>query len=822
MKKIYSIFASIYISATAFGQCLTTTVPTINANTGSCYNDYLIVNSNPISSNSGYQTTGNSYQYFPSPYINLQINSSYSFNLIGYTSSPCNIGMWIDFNGNQIFEQTEQVFLATNTISGTESFAVNVPIDAVIDTVKVRIIKQENAFGWGYGADDACNIISNGEIEEYEAIINCTNLNTVYYDNYQDICYQSTIPLYASVDFGDVSWYTNTNLAPVFTGNYFNLPISTTTTDTIVYVQNSYGTCFNGPKLPMNIHITHIPQVVIDSPDTVHSCTPYTFNATPGYDWYSWSDGNMDPSITINNFGGLLWVDASMAGCNSHDEVWVSIASDSVTSYAHVFVNSNFCTSHDLELFYDSTVSPGICKWYLLPSNNFIGTGSHLYYHANTVGNYQFMACINSICGVDTAYLSANYFPEASWDNLSFPNGIADINNVYHVCYNENNLQLVLSGLVGTVSNWNFSLDGNSWGQIYSEADTALIPSGYVSPGNQFYAYATLMNGNYCFTNTDTIVFEPNNTIPLNLQDNYYMCSFPDYYGIPAVDYGVYDLLWSTGDTTNSIFINTEGLYTLTTHDNVTGCTNYDHVYIHNGAVNNSIFPDVSYSCDLQPFFNFDGTNVNPIFWTEYNDSWGYINETSGPYYLFDYQGFNEYLVLEATVNGCNVIDTTFVDFSGNFTFSLGNDVTTNQSSYTINGPPNYQWYVWEPAGFPDVQSIAVTNSGDYYLTIYNLGCSYTDTINITFLPNNVQLNNVSDKISAFPNPASKNINFVSEKDFINEIKIFDLTGRVVFNKQLNGITNFSLDISKLPDGCYYTEATTNKGKSVNKIIITK
>lgn len=823
MKRIYFSIIGVCISIFTFAQCFTNQVPLIASNSGNgdCYNDNLFVNGSIISSNSGFQSTGNSYQSFSSPFINLQIGNNYNFEIFGISNSNYNLCVWFDFNGNQIFEQSEQAIYINNSTNIYQSFYITIPADAIIDTIKVRLIILQDAGGWGSGADDACNIISNGEIEEYDAIIGCPNSGSVYFQDNQIFCYQNTVLLYASADFGDVSWYTDTNLAPVFTGNNFYLPISISTVDTIVFVQNTYGTCFNGSKYPMNMHILPLPQVIINSPDTVHSCTSYTFIASPGFLDYYWSTGQTGDTITISSgYGGSLSVNATFDnGCISSDQVLAYIAPDSPSTYAHAAKSSDFCNDHIFNLQYDSLVSPGTCSWYLLPSNTLVGTGSFVQYFVSSTGNYQFKACINSTCGLDTAFLNISYLLNPAYDSLSVMNGNGAGNSIHSVCYTGNSLQAYIAGFTGTVLRW-YACDtiNFSWFPFEIPNDTLAISSMYVTMGHVYAMFAEIIDQNGCIKNTDTLFVKPENTLSLNLPDNYTMCNFPGDYGIPAVDYGVYDLLWSTGDTTNNIYIDTEGLYTITTLDNITGCINYDQVIIHIGSANITLLPPVTYICSELMQLNF--MNENAISWTEYDESWGFINSGNNIDYFVNYQGFNEYLVIEANVGGCSIIDTTYIDFIGSFSFNLGNDVSTTQSSYTINGPAGYSSYLWNPIG--NTSSITVTNSGNYSLTIDNgFGCIFTDTIHVSFIPNNIQKENESTSISIYPNPASKNISFVSENP-INEIKIVDLTGRIIINKECIGSNNFSLDISKLPEGYYFSEITTNQGKSVKKIIITK
>lgn len=828
MKKLYFLFISFFLSGLVSGQCYTYQVPvtTYNTTNSFCYNDALSIGVNTASANSGFQSSGNSYQSFTTSFINIQIGGDYSCQLSGSANGNYDLGMWIDFNGNQIYEQSELTYFVSFSNYMVQTFNIHIPLDAVKDTVDMRIVKLISSGAWGTSPDDACNIISIGEIEDYKVIINCANFDFLSYEPNPLVCYSNPIELSAFQNYGDVSWYTDTNLAPVYTGNYYNLFISPSITDTVVYIQNTYGTCFNGPKYPIHVQVVTIPQVVIDGPDTLHSCMAHTFNASLGFESYYWAWGNgnegFDPFLEITSgAGGMLNLTASISGCNSYDQVWISIATDPVSNYAHHFKSSDFCNDHTFYLTYDSIISPGTCNWYLMPSNTLIGSGSFVNYYVPTTGNYNVEARINSICGIDTAYFILENLPNPTYDSLTFPNGHINNNGIFEVCYNENNLIVKCEGLNGIVYSWNGSPNGVNWFNLNNGSDSLLIPGGMVSPGNNFYVFAQITNSNGCLFNTDTLIFTPLSTLSLNLPNNYTMCNYPNYYGIPAVDYSRYDLLWNTGDTVNNIYINTEGVYTINTFDNLTGCYNQDHVYITNGS-NISIFPSTTYSCTS----NVNLFHDNAISWTEYDESWGYINQSTDMFYSFNWQGFNEYIVVEANINGCNIIDTTYVNFSENFTFNLGNDTTVYSASFTLNAPLDFQngnySLIWNPGSITS-NTYNVNQSGQYTLTINNgQGCTYTDTINVTLLPSNIHSNKLINSLSVFPNPATNYLNYETENNVITKIKIFDLTGRIVFSTGVESLAKISLNISNLPNGYYFSETITKKGNFINKIIISK
>jgi hypothetical protein len=67
------------------------------------------------------------------------------------------------------------------------------------------------------------------------------------------------------------------------------------------------------------------------------------------------------------------------------------------------------------------------------------------------------------------------------------------------------------------------------------------------------------------------------------------------------------------------------------------------------------------------------------------------------------------------------------------------------------------------------------------------------------------------------PNPA-KNIVFVSSKNIIKSIELYDIQGRLL-QRNTENKTNTTLDISNKSDGIYFLKVTTEKGSSVEKLV---
>ncbi|MCZ2299228.1 MAG: T9SS type A sorting domain-containing protein [Chitinophagales bacterium] len=73
-----------------------------------------------------------------------------------------------------------------------------------------------------------------------------------------------------------------------------------------------------------------------------------------------------------------------------------------------------------------------------------------------------------------------------------------------------------------------------------------------------------------------------------------------------------------------------------------------------------------------------------------------------------------------------------------------------------------------------------------------------------------VQIKIDKEQLTVFPNPATSVVNIVSPN--IQQVIIYDVTGRIVFNRQLNGVDNTQLNISGIGKGMFFVKVTDKKG----------
>ena len=75
-----------------------------------------------------------------------------------------------------------------------------------------------------------------------------------------------------------------------------------------------------------------------------------------------------------------------------------------------------------------------------------------------------------------------------------------------------------------------------------------------------------------------------------------------------------------------------------------------------------------------------------------------------------------------------------------------------------------------------------------------------------------------STKFSVYPNPSSSNVTISSPEVDTYSLRVMDITGKVVINKELNGLEN-SIDVSSFSNGLYFFEINSGNKSETIKII---
>jgi gliding motility-associated-like protein len=192
---------------------------------------------------------------------------------------------------------------------------------------------------------------------------------------------------------------------------------------------------------------------------------------------------------------------------------------------------------------------------------------------------------------------------------------------------------------------------------------------------------------------------------------------------IPAVTYK-----WSTGDTTRSVIISEDGLYTLEITDDK-GCRAIDKadVKIQKQPVFDlGTFPERCGGCiQLNAFTQ----NAVSYYWSSGEDK---------PQIEYCKAGISRIWARATTSEGCSFTDTAEVSIKPGYMVDLGKDTAKCGGDITLDAGFSGSTYLWSTG--ETTRQITVNKSGIYQVWISDLdGCSNKDTITggilVTFAP---------------------------------------------------------------------------------------
>lgn len=189
-------------------------------------------------------------------------------------------------------------------------------------------------------------------------------------------------------------------------------------------------------------------------------------------------------------------------------------------------------------------------------------------------------------------------------------------------------------------------------------------------------------------------------------------------------------LLWSTGETTDSILVDTTVSISVTVYSN--GCTGSDAMNVK--VVDPGTFtlgPDTLLCIGNSYATNIVFSNPDSVIWQDDVRTLNRNIDTAGQYIVSIYVG------------KCLVTDTIIVSFDSIPVFSLGPDSTVCKGtavtfSGTAKGALRYQW---DTSPTDTTNAITVSNTGTFALTVYSIRCQYTDTVSLLVMdPPNPEL----------------------------------------------------------------------------------
>ena len=147
---------------------------------------------------------------------------------------------------------------------------------------------------------------------------------------------------------------------------------------------------------------------------------------------------------------------------------------------------------------------------------------------------------------------------------------------------------------------------------------------------------------------------------------------------------------------------------------------------------------------------------------------------------------------------------------------------------FMYGGSGNYGGHVWTCDGYRDDDYFHFNwgwggqQNGYYALTncsSYGFNSNHAIIIGIRgpVLPGAIGENNV-ENLKVFPNPSNGIVNVCTESKQVQELQVFDISGKMLLQKSI-GEKEFSIDLSSYNAGTYILRLVTNSGVETSKIV---
>lgn len=271
---------------------------------------------------------------------------------------------------------------------------------------------------------------------------------------------------------------------------------------------------------------------------------------------------------------------------------------------------------------------------------------------------------------------------------------------------------------------------------------------------------------------------------------------------------------WNTGDTTQSITVDTAGTFIVNITNN-TACSSQSSISV-------TVFPlPTIYAGNDTSFCTSSSIQICATGGVNYAwaPSFG-VSDTTIACPTFGPTSSTTYVVYGTDANGCSSSDT--------FNLSLYPapsipTITQNLSVLTSSPASGYQWYYNNGmiAGATS-QSYTATQNGQYYVVITDAnGCS---AFSAPLTINDVSVNElfIESGVTIFPNPNSGSFTVTFAQDGRSgSVEIFDLAGQRVHAENLPAGNNGKLEMQpQLSSGVYLLRISLNDGTVLSQRMV--
>lgn len=404
---------------------------------------------------------------------------------------------------------------------------------------------------------------------------------------------------------------------------------------------------------------------------------------------YSWSSNQTAQTITVTSSGNYSVTVTDVNGCIGSSSA-VSVTSNPNPNSPSITASgpTTFCQGENITLVSSSG------------SGNTWSNGANTQFiNVNTSGNYSVTVTDGNGCSASSSITTVTVNP--------LPDATITANGLTSFC--EGGTVLLISG----------TASGNTW----STNET----SQFISVDTTLTVILIVTDTNGCIdSDTVSIVENAPPAVTITTSGNTTFCEGDSV--LLDAGSGFTDYLWNTGSTTQIVVADTSGNFNVTVTD-VNGCIG------NSAAITVTVNPNPSTPMvnPSGPLTICEGDSVilssNLIsgnLWNTGETNQLITVDTTGDYFTTITGGGGCTSVSNTVTVVVNPLPTVTVSTSGPITFCQGESVVLTSSSVTGN--------VWSTSA--TTQSITVTASGNYYVSLTQNGClSNSLTVNVTVNP---------------------------------------------------------------------------------------
>lgn len=281
-----------------------------------------------------------------------------------------------------------------------------------------------------------------------------------------------------------------------------------------------------------------------------------------------------------------------------------------------------------------------------------------------------------------------------------------------------------------------------------------------------------------------------------------------DQVTLTAVDTtnGAASFQWNTGDTTQSITVDSAGIYSVLLTDTNT-CSSQSQVSISVFALPNIVAGADTGFCQSSSIVMCAAGGVQYAW----SPSFG-VSDTTIACPTFGPTSSTTYTVTGVDTNGCASTDSVTLFLFPQPSVPV---ISQNVQTLTSTSATTYQWYYnGNPIAGATSQSYVPTQNGTYYVMITDTnGCG---SFSGNFVMNDVSINEIQSdgEMTIYPNP--NNGTFMIVADLRGQsamLEVLSLTGQLVYAESLPGNASSRKEMNTtLDNGSYFVRITRNDG----------